>query len=75
MTLFVAPECIWIEKRLAAGGTHQPHPQVHFVYMCANHGTRGLWTLFAALNLASIHLLDTPQLDMKGLHVGGDHLL
>ena len=67
------PECIQIEKRLAVGGTHQP-PKCT-LHTCANCGMWGQWTLLAALNPASIYSLDAPQLDMKGLHVGGDCLL
>ena len=70
MTLFVSPECVWVEKGFAAGGTHQPHSQVHLAHMCTDGGSWGWWTLFEALNLAPIHLLSVPQLNVKGLHVG-----
>ena len=74
VTLFVVPECVWVEKGFAAGGTHQPHFQVHLAHMHTDGDTWGWWTLFAALNIAPIHPLDTPKLNAKGLHVGRDCL-
>ena len=75
MALFVVPECVWVEKGFAAAVAHQPHSHVNLAHMHTNGGSWGWWTLFAALNLAPIHLLDAIQLNAKGLHVGRDHLL
>ena len=38
MALLMVLECVWVEKRFAAWGTHQPHPQVQLTYMHANGG-------------------------------------
>ena len=75
MTLFMVMEGVWAEKGFAAGGAHQPHSQVHLVHMHTDGGMWGWWTLSAALNLASIYPLDAPQLNVKGLNIGRDHLL
>ena len=53
-------------KRFAAGGTHQPHSQVHLAFMCGDGGRWGWWALLTALNLAPVYLFDAPQLNMKG---------
>ena len=66
MTLFVEPECVQIEKGFVTGGTHQPHSQVPLAHMSANGSTWGWWTLSAALNPASIHLLDPPNWMQRG---------
>ena len=75
MALLVVPESVWVEKRFAAGGTHQPHSQVHLAYMCADGGMWGWWTLLEACNLALVYSFDAPQLNTNGLHIGGDGLL
>ena len=67
MALLMVLECVWVEKRFAAWGTHQPHPQVHLAYMHTDGGTWGWWTLFAALNLALVHLLWCPPAEYKGV--------
>ena len=61
MAFRVAPESVQAEERFAAGGAHQPHPQVHLAYMCTNVSKGGWWTLLAALNLAPAYSFDAPS--------------
>ena len=41
MAFHVVLGSVQVEERLAAGGAHQPHPQVHLAYMCTNGSTGG----------------------------------
>ena len=66
MALLVVPESVWVEKRFAAGGTHQPHSQVHLPYMCTDGGTWCWWTLLAVLNPALIYSFDAPSWIWRG---------
>ena len=57
-------------KRTCCRGTHQPHSQVYPLHVCTNCGSGGWWVLPATFNLTLVYMLDAPQLNMKGLHVG-----
>ena len=56
--LFVMPKGIWVEKSSGAGGTAQPHTQMHPAHVSANGCPEGGWSLASPLNLALINPFD-----------------
>ena len=75
MAFFVVQESVWIEEGLAARGVHQPHRQVYFAYMCANSSMGRLMDPPCSPQPGIGILVSCPQLNAKGLCMGGDGLL